>query len=283
MQSSYNIPPFDGSPVEHLLAAVRARNFDLVDRLLPNVGINAKDDTGATPLYAAASSSSHEMVLHLLAQGADITIGNDYGTPLTWFAKRGWLDLIERCLVAGHKPFEGAEKHRSAFVTAAESGHTDAMKLLVASGYPDDARKAEQLAEAFARCSKKHVAELIVDLGLDPHTPLEGGETPLFTLTRHGATESCAQLIERGADVNHRAEGYAALYYAPLYDKPETMLALLQAGAEEESISPQGENLAQAVAGAKRDTQQAYAAFLARRSTASVVAAAVLRANAARS
>jgi ankyrin repeat protein len=283
MQHSYGTLSFDGTPIAHLLAAVRANNFALVDELLPIVGVDSQDAIGTTPLQAAAGSGSEKMVRHLLDRGASLDAATKRGTPITWFAQQGWTDLVDLCLSNQHSPFASSERQDSAFVASAKRGNCDAMRLMISRASWDDTTKQQQLVAALVGCQSKAVAELTVTLGLDPHTALEGGETPIFTLVRLGATEACLQMVGRGANVNHRAEGYAAVFYAALYNKPETMLALLEAGADEEDITPSRENLAQAVSKAQSGIQQAYAAFLARRATNAAVSAAILGRNTGRS
>jgi ankyrin repeat protein len=268
-----HIASFDGPSIDHLLAAIRAQNLELVKRLLPVAGIEGRNEQGETPLRAAVGSRS--MTDFLIAQGADLTAGNNYGRPLQWFAAQGWRDLVNVCLDKGLDPYACGERFESAFLAAARQGHVDTLDLIVSRVKWDEVTKAEQLVAALAKCQSRSVAEMIVDLGIDPHSEMEGKETPIFTMARKGSSHACRQLVERGADVNHSANGYTPVYYAALYDKADTMLTLLDLGARLDNITPQGEDLASAVR-SRQAVQQAYASRLARQAMAGALRAATL-------
>jgi ankyrin repeat protein len=65
--------------------AASTGNIEAVKKhLAAGTDVNAKDDTGRTPLYSAVEEGRKKMVELLIARGANVNAKSKYGTPLAW-------------------------------------------------------------------------------------------------------------------------------------------------------------------------------------------------------
>jgi cytohesin len=170
--------------------------------------VNARTDSGATPVYLASLySGGLDSVRQLLDHGANVSVATKEGlTPLHVAVATGEVAKASLLLARGAdvnaapKPLAVAPLHVAAFVDDA-----DMARLLLKSGAKVDARIA-----AF------------------------GNTTALIEAAFAGKTNVLAALIAGGADVNAKDdEGRTALMYAVWRDPgyADAAEALIKAGA----------------------------------------------------
>ena len=94
-------PPTGKAPDILLIEAAAKGNIEAVKQhLAAGADVNAKHETGGTPLHEAAHKDHGEIVELLIAKGADVNTRDDVGkTPLDWAAtksKKETADLLRK-------------------------------------------------------------------------------------------------------------------------------------------------------------------------------------------
>lgn len=202
--------------------------LDLVEkRLKEGADANAKNESGRTPLAAAAANGHLAVVNFLVEHGADVNSEGKDGdvtkTALIFAAQEGHTEIIKALL------------NKKAGLKADSSGQTALFKA-VNGGY---------LA----------VVKCLLDNGADPNGQNPDGEPVLFTAAQKHA-EILKPLLDSGADVNATNKlGSTALIMAAYYGNAESVLALLSKGARMSMKTTQGFTALQ-LANRLRDREQ---------------------------
>lgn len=135
---------------DDLFAAIRAGDLDLVKSILTqDTGLLGKrDQTGATPLHAAAFLGQAAMVEHLLRVGAGINLADDYGWTALHYASAG--------------------------------NHARVAEQLLRHGANINARDAYGITALHAAAGNKSVqtAQILIARGADTQAPDTVGSTP---------------------------------------------------------------------------------------------------------
>jgi ankyrin repeat protein len=204
--------------------AIRYRLMEEIKKLIENgADINAKDNLGQTPLYAAIWSGDANMVELLLDKGANMKIKDiDGQTPfnvavrysqkdiLKLFVARGAevssiqvaacigdLGRVKAFLARGIDINTKDTRNRTALHYAAKEGHKEVVELLLANGADVNAGNGTA-AELAMNSGHTEIVELLMSKGADI--------SPLH-LAIHLKDEAQARsLIKAGADVNKRTK-----------------------------------------------------------------------------
>jgi ankyrin repeat protein len=240
-------------------------DLDLVQAELDKgIDVNIKDsEYGGTPLHFAAYGGSLNIVKFLLANEADIDVGNNRGwTALFYAAGEGHLDVVEFLIAENanadwrddnlrradyhskkHKEITSLllEQIEDSIFKAAELGDIDSVKQFLDGGV--DVKNIEILGSALhyaIHANHKKVAEFLIARGADVNARNGWGRTPLFFI--NGSVELLEFLLENGADIDARdLTGSTVLHYASLYQMPgiggparpsRLAVELLRVGAE---------------------------------------------------
>jgi ankyrin repeat protein len=114
----------------------KSGNLERVKALLkdnPDL-VSSKDKDGATPLYIAATSEHNDIAELLLAKGADVNAKDKYGnTALIESAYRN-AGLVKALIGAGVDVNAKLPDGWTALMRAADLGHADIVKALIAAG-----------------------------------------------------------------------------------------------------------------------------------------------------
>jgi ankyrin repeat protein len=236
---------------DSLLRALREGDETRAAQLIgPHAGVNARDDTGATPLMWAAQRSNADLTalllkaganpnlrdteglgplqiaiglgatqvaLELIAHGADAKTARDSGeTVLMTAARMGQVQVMQQLIEHG----AGVNAHENQFHQTAlmwASGHPDAVKLLLQHG-----------ADVRARTTVWEVTETLYKpryrandgypwLHDGEHVSQKGGQDALLFAVQQDDLESAKALLDAGADVDApAADGSTALLLALL-------------------------------------------------------------------
>jgi ankyrin repeat protein len=165
-----------------------------------NVNVK-KDETGESPLTAAAEHGNKAMVELLLAHGADINApGNQGETALSRAALKGFQAVTEALLA--HKP-DVNWKDRSGYTALHSAGQ-------------------------YAK-----ITQMLLAAGADPNSRANDGDMPLMSAVTAGSPETVRELLAAGADPNgENSKGFTALSMAVGQGSPEIEKILLAAKAD---------------------------------------------------
>jgi ankyrin repeat protein len=171
---------------------------------------------GSTPLIFAATEGHPEMVELLLDHGATIDMTNIDGraTALFLAAQRGRTGAVAALLRRGADARLATDRGVLPLHIAAERGHLEVAKLLLAHGSPVDIstpyNRDSPLHDA-AQNGHDEIVALLLDRGADPSHVDRMGNTPLHVASHSGHAAVVRRLVAHGADPTIKnAAGYSA-------------------------------------------------------------------------
>ncbi|EQC31831.1 TKL protein kinase [Saprolegnia diclina VS20] len=199
------------SPEQHLLRAaffgikeVAAALFD------QGVPIESASRVGQTTLLLAVAGRQPQMVVMLLARGANANAADEIGSAVHLAADTNQLDVLNALISAG-AALDALDTYGSTPLhMAAMHGHLPLVIALVTAGADINLRDARGATALMRALFGSHVptAKLLLDAGANVNDDA-WGESPLFLACRLGLTSLVPQLVDLGADAT-------ALYHAGL-------------------------------------------------------------------
>ena len=206
---AFGVSGQEPSAGDRLYQAIRDDNLATLRALVSELGVNAKDAQGHTPLTLAAAFGSYQAVQLLIAGGADVrAVSNSGVTALhraTGDVKKVRL-LIDR----------GADVHASS-----QLGRTPLLVAASANGTAETIR-------------------LLLDAGADVNGADSLGVTPLIAAASVDNAEVAKLLLAKGAEVNARAnvgQSATALMGAAFNGNAEVTRLLLARKAKLDVVS----------------------------------------------
>ena len=182
-----------------------ASRLDLVKLLVSHgADVNARNESGHTPLSRAVQGQRLEVVKYLMGEGADKDINAadaDGMTPLMW-ARR---DIAEYLLENGADVNARKNDGSTTLMMAVKEGEIDFAKHLLRYGADINARNNEgetPLMKAFWREQHSDMVQWLVANGADVNASRPDGQTPLMYAAQGGEVFDVEFLIESGANVN---------------------------------------------------------------------------------
>ena len=221
--------------------------------------VNAATDLGVTPLWSACENGSTAIVDVLLRAGANPNAALLSGeTPLMTAARGGSAVIVEQLLAKGADPNDREHgQHQTALMWAAAQRHAAVVQVLLAHGADVRARSkswtelVKLTTEAVnpgyntevqqggytpllfaARVGDLASARLLVAAGADVNDTAAYGTSATVVAAHSGHGNVAAFLLEKGADPNAAAAGYAAMHAAILHRDENLVRALLDHGAD---------------------------------------------------
>ena len=174
--------------------------------------VNARDETGRTPLHWACRGVHVEILRALVGQGADVNAQDGNGvSPLHSVSSRGHVEAAKLLLDRGARPEAKMYDSSTALHLAAANGHTEVVVLLVERGAPlyvQDDREDTPL-HAAAQLGKWEVVGLLADrAGAGQRAALDrpdfDGSTVLHLAAGSGQLATVKLLLARGVDISAR-------------------------------------------------------------------------------
>jgi ankyrin repeat protein len=160
--------------------------------------VNAKDSSGYSPLFYAASDGCEEMV-QLLCEGG-ITEADDglRDTPLLIAISRRHLRVAHYLIEKGAKVDSGGERSTPPLYLAASTGDESIVKALLHHGANTEAEShydKETPLHVAARLGHQAVVKILLDKGASLRARTSQGRTALHLACIEGQAESARQLL----------------------------------------------------------------------------------------
>jgi len=219
--------------------------------------VNAANDLGATPLWTASLNGSAAMVRRLLQAGANpnatLLLGE---TPLMVAARSGNADVVQQLVTRGANVNARATRGQTALMWAVAQKHPDVVKVLLANradvhtrseswnqmeavsphGVPEYNREipyGKNTALMFAaRVGDLESARLLVAAGANVNDEDAWGISVVTLATHSGFVDLAEFLLDKGADPNRSAAGFAPLHEAIMRRDEPLVRTLLAHGAD---------------------------------------------------
>jgi cytohesin len=204
-------------PLATLFEAVKQVDLQGVkDFLAKGADVNAKDDSGWTPLIHAANRGHNEVAALLIAKGADVNAQNEGGvTTLSFAVSEGHKEIAELLIAKGVDVNTKDDSGWTPLYYAAIGGHKEVVELLIAKDANVNAKcdgGMNPLHKAAAE-GHKEIAELLIAKGADVNAKRYDGATPLDCATwfsqseiadllrKHGGKYGTIHVAARGGDI----------------------------------------------------------------------------------
>jgi ankyrin repeat protein len=175
----------------------------LLDALRAGAGQAEREATEALP--DAATGASPDVVVALLAAGADPEAKDDHGVAALRLAVRAGQNETAALLASRGAPDDSTDIDR--FIGACRRADRQLAEQILA-GHPDlrDRLTEDDRAAVFEAAGSAAAAALglMLDLGFSPHARNGFGEQPLHTAAYFGNAEAVRLLLGAGADADAR-------------------------------------------------------------------------------
>lgn len=227
-----------------LFQAIREGDSAAVRKLLEvGADLQSRNESGDTPLMAAALNADTDVLELLLLAGADVNVTNQAG--VTALMRAATFEDKTRLLVEKGAGVEARSRTgNSALILAARKpGNSRTVKFLLDRGADPNATNYFGATVLMAATAADDIAtvRLLLDRGANVNAiPMPGTEnffwggwrTPLMWAAFLGNEAMCRLLLERGAKVNDFVETGAALGQAAWAGHAGVARLLLDAGAQ---------------------------------------------------
>jgi len=230
---------------------------DSVDVLIrAGAKVNAANDLGATPLWTASLNGSAAVVRSLLEAGANPNLALLKGeTPLMAASRSGSPEVVQQLLARGASINARGARGQNALMWAVGQQHPEVVAVLLAGGADLHARTevwsqmmavpphglpqynkiiphGRDTAMLFAaRVGELESAKLLAASGANVNDADAWGVSATVMAAHAGFTELVEWLLDRGADPNAAAAGFAAMHAAIMRRDTRMVAALLAHGA----------------------------------------------------
>lgn len=221
--------------------ALKNGHMDMA-RFLISMGAdtNLATEEGVLPIHLAALWKDTEMVTYLLEKGADVNARQSNGlTPLHMAAMAGNPDMAEFLLANGAKINAASQAGETPLYSASINNKPETVALLIAKGADTEAEYNgwTPLRVAANRGFKDVVSELIKspDIRIDDD---DQGATALYQACYEGHRDIAELLLNKGANLSKGYKGWSCLHGAARSGSLETVLLLLERGADIHAFIP---------------------------------------------
>ncbi len=228
------------TPQDNLFLAIDEGNMAEVKHWIEHgAELNAPDNYNNTPLRTAAAQGHNDIVLALLAAGADV----NQGAPLLGAVGRNRREMVQLLLKHGADvdQMEDDPLLGTPLNYAASEGHEDIVRDLLVAG-ADVNKKAKQGDTPLIQAVKEHhtrLVPLLLQAGADVNAADARNITALWHAASDGDLETARILIEAGADANARSTDHGSiLEAAALHAESAEMVRLLLRHGAERRLNP---------------------------------------------
>ncbi|MEW5922699.1 MAG: ankyrin repeat domain-containing protein [Candidatus Zixiibacteriota bacterium] len=198
--------------------------------------LNARDETGMTPLHCAAYNNHLELAAYLISKGADVNAAKDNNSrPLHGAAFYNCPQIVKLLLEHGADIEAANTSGYTPLLSAAAAGRVEPARILVEHGANIHVKTQEGVTP-FLLAGWNNQIELMkffIDQGIDLNEPDQWGNTPLIMACQSGRTEIVKLFLDHGVNINAvNNQGENALLAAMLNGRTEAACLLAEKGID---------------------------------------------------
>lgn len=165
------------------------------------------DEHGMTALMYAASLGYVDIVKLLIKEGRDCdregyTVRTGSGVVLVPTERQNADGSLDNVLVPQVRSHTYTPKGKSALAYAVINGHTEVVKLCLATKARVDASEREKLTSLLMEAGNPDIARLLIEKGAVVNATDTHKQTPLMQQIGQGKNDVAKLLIEKGADIH---------------------------------------------------------------------------------
>ena len=210
---------------------------------LPELDLNHQGSRNHTALHYAVQRKHADVVQVLIDAGADIEAKDDTGSsPLHLASIEGELTTVKMLVEAGADVRATDTKRVTCLMLAAYYGHTDTVRYLVSLPELDLNHQGSKNDTALhSAVQRKHadVVQVLIDAGADIETKNVQGHSPLHLASISRELTTVKMLVKAGADVRATdTNRVTCLMFAAYYGHTDTVRYLV--GLPEVDLNHQG-------------------------------------------
>jgi ankyrin repeat protein len=248
LSPAYTAPPPNPAPEKRnpgLFMAIGHQDAAAVKAMLARgADPNAQNTLGMSALTIAAGVGNLEVIQALLAAGAEVNGGSQFGGPLTFAAYDSKPEVMRLLLEKGASISTARPDRISILMLAARAGHPEVLRQVLAKKadlHAVDNHGSTALSYA-ARAGKAEAARILLEAGAKVDAADVDGWTPLMHAAVNGHDEVAALLLKKGANLKAKDKmARTALLVAASYgDHPEVVRLLVAGGAPIEAKDGKG-------------------------------------------
>ena len=198
-------------------------------------GPDARDWDDMTALIAASSEGYNDVVLLLLAEGADPNAHDRDGiTALMEASIMGHSVIVTKLIEAGATVDAKSNSDVTALWLAAGGNKLDVMKILLDKGADASDSRSDGTTALMAASVAGHtdVVKLLIENGGDPNAVDKDGLTALMNAAENGSVEVIRTIIENVKDPTYvdtmSTTGFTALIIAAAHGKTDAVSYLIE-------------------------------------------------------
>jgi len=212
---------------------------------------NSQRNGEQSPLHLAANKGHRAMAEFLIAQGAELDAMDTRGwTPLFDAMFRGHAELLAKLLATGAKRDVVDKEGRTALSCAAELADLDSVEALLVAKTDPNVGKVNLPIHAAVHGKNLKVLEALLNAGAEVNrsapvkyeiktSGMTFGQgvgvtvTPLFLAVAERNPDAAELLLKHKADANGKTpDGTPLVAYACMFNQPDILKLLLDAGAD---------------------------------------------------
>ncbi|XP_022796758.1 uncharacterized protein LOC111335162 isoform X2 [Stylophora pistillata] len=235
----------DQKGIKKLHSAAKNGDVAAIDSLLLlGIGIDARDESGRTPLVTAILNGQLQAIKYLIGNGADPLKRSHGWNSLHWASFFGHTDVIE--FLIRHVPDidSRADQDMTPVLIATRYGKLQTVEFLISKGANLDLRDDRGWSSLHwaSDINRTDIIELLVSHMTDTDPRDTKDRTPLMRAAWYGKLQAVECLIGLGANPSlEDDDGWNSLHWALLSDNTAVIDTMLSHGVSAESKTKKGD------------------------------------------